>query len=116
MSPVRVCVMEDEGSSLDRAVGFALSVWIDRLSAGQSLEWEQFARTGQAIRNSLTRPASDGWDCVFVWDDDASDALHAIARTVDQASPTIAALSPLVRRLADDAAEPPETFRCVRLR
>lgn len=115
MSPVRVCVMEDEGSSLDRAVGFALSVWIDRLSAGQPVEWEQFARTGHAIRNSLTQTASDGWNCIFVWDDDASDALHAIARTIDQAPPPIAALSPMVRRFADRAAEPQEKFRCVKL-
>lgn len=111
MSPVRVSVTEADVPELELALGYALSIWTNALMAGRSPEWERYAMTGHAIRNTLSWMGPvDGQRIVF-WSEDASETLHAVARQVENGPQSFALLGRTVRRYADLAADADSTCR-----
>lgn len=113
MSPVRVCIDEEDVPRLELALGYALSTWTHGLVAGRPAAWEAYAMTGHAIRNTLSWMEAVAGQRVVFWSDDSGEALHAVAREVEGGPPDFAALSKVVRRYADCAADP--TGCCVRI-
>lgn len=105
MSPVRVPVTEADVPELELALGYALSVWTNALTVGRSRDWERYAMTGHAIRNTLSWMGPVEGERVVYWSEDASETLHAVARQVENGPPSFAALSRTVRRYADLAAD-----------
>ncbi len=105
MCPVRVPVTESDVPELELALGYALSVWTNALTQGQSPDWEMYAMTGHAIRNTLSWMGPVEGARVVYWSGDASETLLAVARQVERGPPAFAALSDVVRRYADLAAQ-----------
>lgn len=107
MCAVRVSVAETDVADLELALGYALSMWTNALTVGRSTAWETYATTGHAIRNTLAWMGPVCGSRVVFWSDDAADALHAVARQVEQGPFAFAALAPTVRRYAERANDAP---------